>query len=136
MINAGKIIRDHVLDQAGVTTLVSTRVYAERSVPVAGYKPGDGACLCFQIRGGKVDLGSKVLLPSVQFTCWAPATASQRAEVRCNVLYRALFDALESGGGNGVLHSYLETLGQTLWHPDSGWPFVLCAFRILLNNQE
>jgi len=136
VIDAAKAIRDHLLAKSGVITLVGSRIYAETDVLPAGYKPSDGACICFQIRGGAVDLGSKVLLPSVQFTCWAPASTTQRAEVQCNAVYRALFDALESGTGSTVRHSHLETLGTTLWHPDSGWPFVLCAFRMMLNNQE
>ena len=136
MINGAKIIRDYLLTQAGVTALTGTRIYAERDVPPAGYKPSDGACICFQTRGGAPDLYSKVLSASVQCTCWAPASSTQRAEVQCNTLYRALFDALDTGGGSVVRYGYLEGLGQTLWHPESGWPFVLCAFRLMLNNQE
>ena len=134
MIDAPKAIRDYIQTLTTVTAMVGTRVYPETDVLPAGKQPSDGRAICFQIRGGVMTNDDSIVLPSVQFTLWAPASNGESAEYRCYELYRTFVDAMVGKGGATARYAWLETLGQTLHHPDSGWPFVLCAFRMAVAN--
>jgi hypothetical protein len=134
MIDAPGAIRNYLLTLSNLTALVGTRVYPETDVLPPGRKPSDGPAICFLIRGGTLRNDDSIVLPSVQFTCWAAASDDESAEYRCQELYRTLVDAIDGQGGATARHGWLEVLGQTLHHPDSGWPFVLCDFRMALAN--
>lgn len=126
MIDAATVIRDYLLADSALATLVGSRVYAERVTPPPGYTPADGGCVVFRARGGQVLAQGSVIAPSVQFKCYAGATENTPAEINANAVYRALYDAIErDGGGNGVKSCTVEVLGQTLSEPDTGWTFVL-----------
>lgn len=133
MIDVPAIIHDYLSAQSAITTLTSTRIWAENEVTQTGYKPDDGGAIVFRIRGGR---GADMLNPSVQFKCYGvtPVTA--------NAVYRALFDALHETRANGYGISYAENevLGQTLREPEmgpsGGWIFNLSYFRFWLNDTD
>lgn len=116
------VIRDFLLADAGLVALVGDRIHAEKSNPPAGYKPSAGPCICFKVRGGGISSSDALLLPSVQFLCYAAD------EVTANTVYQALVEALHNGRGAEMRWGQSETLGQTLRDPETGWPFVLCHF--------
>ena len=129
MIDAHKVIREFLLDNAALVALAAERVYAGRDVPPVGYKPDDGACVVFKLRGGRPDYGDALLDPSVQFKCYG-ATEALAYQV-----YRAVYDAVHNGTGAGVLHAESETLGQVLSEPDTGWYFALAYFTFMLRQE-
>jgi hypothetical protein len=119
-----KAIRDHLLGNAPLVALVGARVYASRDVPPPGYDPSSGACLTFKVRGGDVHYSDAIYIPSVQFKCYGAT------ETAADAVYRALYDALHSKHGAVVRWGQIEVLGQPLAEPQTGWPFVYCAFRL------
>lgn len=126
MIDAPAVIRTYLLTQMALTTLTSTRVWSERSTPVAGYKPADGGAVAFKIRGGTTIYSGQAASPSVQFKCYGAD------ELTANAVYRGLFDALNNKQGSGVKAAYIDVLGQSLTEPDTGWPFVLTFYTVWL----
>jgi len=125
LIDLPAAIRTHLLAEAAVVALTGTRIYAEEDTPPAGYKPGtDGTALCFRVRGGGPDFPDARLMPSVLFRCYA-ANKPDAQE-----LYRALYAALHGHCGATVRYGQIDMLGETLTDPDTGFPFVLCAFRL------
>lgn len=131
MIDVAKAIRDYLIAQGALTALTGERIYAETDVPPAGYQPSDGACICFRMRGGTVDFSDAILWPSVQFKCYGSD------DVEANTLYRVLFDVLHGVPEPSavVRAAYLETAGETLAEPETGWPFVLTFYRMMIANE-
>lgn len=128
MNNVSKTLRDYLLTKAGLTALTGTRIYAEANTPAAGYKPSDGGAVCFKVRGGRPEYVDVLLGPSVQFKCYGSS------ELVANQLYQALYDALHNAQTNAVRMARCEMLGQTLAEPESGWPFVLTFFKVMIAN--
>jgi hypothetical protein len=124
MIDALKLLRDFLLADAGYVAVVTGGTYAGRNVPPVGYDPGDGPCTVFDVRGGRPDYDDALLMPSVQFKCYGSS------EVEANACYRALYDALHDATGEHVLHAEVETIGQTLEEPETGWFFVVSHFSV------
>jgi len=131
MTDAPKAIRDFLLAQPGLMAVVETRIYAERDTPPPGYTPaGTGPAICFRVRGGGQDYEGVHLLPSVQFKCYGAT------EVEANEAYRVLYDALNDRQAYIIKHAQVETLGQTLREPETGWAFVLVFFGLLITNEQ
>jgi hypothetical protein len=128
MIDAHTTIRAFLLTNAPLVALVGTRLYAGRDVPPVGYKPLDGPCITFKVRGGGPDYEDALLNPSVQFKCY------DDTETECYALYRALYAAVQNGTSATVLHAETETLGQVLSEPDTGWYFTLAYFKFMLRQ--
>jgi len=127
--DVGKAICDYLLAQASLTALTGTRIHAETDTPPPGYKPSDGGCVCFKTRGGDMRTQEDALiLPSVQFKCYAAS------DVAANAVYRALFDALQGARAGTVRWAQIEALGATLSEPETGWPFVLTYYKIHVAN--
>jgi len=129
MVDAPAVVLAHLNNQAPLTALTGTRIWAETETPPPGYTPADGAAICFSTRGGGLDQEDAVVIPSVQFKVYA-GTAYAAGQA-----YRALFDALHGGRGEGLLHGNLEAPGQALLEPDTLWPYVLCFFEIMVFNE-
>ena len=128
MIDALGLIRAHLMTNAALAALVGERIYGGRDVPPVGYKPGDGPCITFKIRGGGADYDDALLLPSVQFECY------DLSEQKANNAYEALYEALHNSTGANVLYGLVDVLGQTLEEPATGWYFVLSYFTIMLRQ--
>lgn len=122
--DAAKHLRDFLIADATLTALIGARIYAERTEPPEGYKPGvDGGCVCFQM-SGSVDYSNAFQSGRVQFKCYG------KDEVAANQVYRALYDALNRRSGQYVRWAINQTLGQTLREPDTKWVFVLTYFIV------
>ena len=133
MIDPVAAIRTYLASLSAITALTSTRIYAEMTNPPAGYTPSAGRALCFKVRPGSFVTNEDGLLSiSVILTCWAAASSTERAEQRCWALWVAVVGAL--GGGATVRHCEVETTGETIYDPDTGWPYVFGTVRMALDN--
>lgn len=121
--DAPQHLRDFLLANATLAALVGTRVYAERTEPVEGYKLGDGPCVCFLV-GGAMDYSGALQRARVQFKCYGAD------EIVTNAAHRALHNALERQSGQYIRWAISQTLGQTLRELDTKWTFVLSYFQI------
>lgn len=130
MIDASLILRTYLASQTPLTNLVSSRLWAERIVPLPDYKPHQGQAICFRSRGGPIDYGSQLLRISFQFKCYG------LDEARAMTVYRRLFDALHDASYQEMAHARLEIAGQTLREPDTDWPFVLSFFGCIFRNSQ
>lgn len=128
MNDPGTIVRDYLLSQGSLTTLVSERVYAECDYPPVTYRIAQGPAICFKIRGGDIDPSEALQRPSVQFKCYG------RTEQEANTLYRTLHSMLHGKKSESIRWAYLEVLGQTLSEPETDWPFVLVFYRMFITN--
>lgn len=129
MIDAGKQLRDLLLSKADLTALTGARIYAETDFPAKGYTPANGPAVTFRIRGGGQETQQNALLSlSVQFKCYGAD------EVKANQCYRALHDVLDQARSGTVCWAEMETPGQTLREPETGWVFVLTFYRVVMNN--
>jgi hypothetical protein len=128
MQNASKAIRDYLLTKAALVALAGTRIYAEANTPPAGYKLSDGGAICFKARGGRPEYVDVLLAPSYQFKCYGTT------ELTANQLYQALYDALQNAQTYIIRGARCEVLGQTLAEPETGWPFVLTFFKVMVTN--
>lgn len=122
------VVRDFLLADATVAGLVSTRVYAGRDVPPAGYAISDGPAITLRVRGGRMGYDDVLYIASLQIKCYG---ASERA---ADTLYRAVFDRLHNGHNEDLLHAEIETLGQQLEEPETEWPFTLAYFLAMVRN--
>jgi hypothetical protein len=128
VVDPHSVVREFLLTGAALRDLVGERIYAGRDVPVVGYKPEDGPCVAFRVRGGGPDYEDALLNPSVQFKCYAGN------EVEAYAAYGALYDHLHNGHGAGILHAEIETLGELLEEPETEWHFVLTFFIIQIRQ--
>ena len=101
MVDTNQVVREYLIDQAGITALVSDRVYAANPLP----ENVDLPCISFFTRGGtSIPSVPQIVVPSVQFSCWAndPIEARQ--------VYRALYDEL-----NGLYDANVTIDGTVYW---------------------
>ena len=124
MIDVPAVLRSYLVAQAPLATLTGTRIWSERSAPIAGYKPADGGAIAFLIRGGAVLYRGGVGRASVQFKCYGVD------ELTANAVYRALYDVLNNSQGPGIKNAFIDILGQSLTEPETGWPFVLTYYTV------
>jgi hypothetical protein len=109
--------------------LEGVAIHAGRDVPPEGYTPGDdGDAIVFRIRGGTFDYEDALILPSVQFKCYATD------EVDAYDLYRTLHGVLQLGHDGSILNAEAETIGQLLEEPETGWRFVLAFYTVMVRN--
>ncbi len=124
MTDAPGALLEYLQAQPSLVALVGRRIWAEATNPAAGYKPTQGAALCFAVRGGGPDYSDALLVPRVQFQCYG------RDEDQAQALYRALYSVLHGTGGGAVQYARCDALGQQLADPETGWLFVLTYFRV------
>lgn len=127
MIDTLATLRTYLIDQPALYALTAERIFAS-TTPPPGYKPSDGPAVLFNVRGGGQDYSSKVLNPSLQFRCYG---LNQSLAIQTD---RALYDALNDRACGNIKITRLETPGQLLTEPDTGWWFVLSFYRSFLNN--
>lgn len=124
MIDAPAAILDYLSTQTALTTLTSTRIWAEQVMPRPGYVPTAGGAIAFVTRGGSIGYEG-VLNPRVQFKCYG---ATPQA---ANAVYRALYNVLHEANAGTFKMALCEVIGQSLTEqePTPPWPFVLTFFR-------
>lgn len=128
MVDAAKAILDFLLANSGLTNVAEGRIYAEADSPPPGYTPADGPAICFKARGGSQDYEAAVLLASVQFKCYGVSSLAAHQG------YRAVYDALNDRASYAIKYGMLETIGQVIREPETGWVYVLVFFSIMVTN--
>ena len=135
VIDDHKILRDYLVADAGLSALVSTRIYAARDVPPEGYKPSTGSCLVFKRRGGPpTDESGQVIVNSYQFKCYGSGGNDNQQVINAEAVYRALYDALHFQSTYDILGAEEESRGSSLPETDTGWMFVLAFFRVRMRK--
>lgn len=130
MIDADVRIREFLLGDTDLATLVGTRIFAGVDLP-AGYTPDSGPAILFSARGGPgTDESGLVLWPSYQFRSYGSTEAIAAA------VDRALFDAFNYAQAAGILAARLDVYPQLLRErgPEPGWPFALSFYQVMLTN--
>lgn len=113
---------------APLRALVNDRIWYATSPPPT-YLPAQGGAVLFRRRGGDIHYSNGLAQPSMLYECYADTTA------HAEDVYVALVRALHDQSGPGIKQALLEQSGQPLEDPETGWPFVLCAFQHWLNAQ-
>lgn len=122
-------LRTHLLAQAPLLSLVSTRIYAGVTFPPSAYIPGQAA-LTFNSRGGTPSFDGRILSESFTFKCYGAGDTGAMAT------YRTLADVLHESHGVNIRHAELEVAGTLLYEEEPvNWPFVLTFFRVVFNSQ-
>lgn len=127
MRDTAATIRAHLATNTALTALVGTRIYAGTSLP-AGYTPDAGPAVLFGNRGGADTYSGASLTPSVQFRCYGASDAVVRQ------VDRAVYDALVDQPGQYIRTARLETIGQLMNDPETGWPYMWSAYRVWVVN--
>lgn len=132
MIDINAILIEYLGSDAGVTALVSGRIYCPR-LPENATLPAIGL---FTRGGESTPYIPGIVTPSVQIDCWADDPIEARQ------VYRAVYDALQgiqnvevSLGGTTyyILSAIEETQGQDLVDVDiPGYFRVLAFFSIMI----
>lgn len=119
--------------QTAITSLTSTRIWADRLNPPPGYKPADGVAICFKVRGG-VDLDPSVIMdPSFQFKIYGHAD-NVSDEVTCRAAARVLHDNFQERANEHILTVRRETLPVTLQEPETNWTYVLVFYKVMVRS--
>jgi len=101
MVDTNVVIREYLISRVNLTTLVEQRIYAANPLPENVTLPA----IAFFTRGGSsIPSVPTVVIPSVQFNCWADDPIEARK------IYRALYDEL-----NG-LKSATVTIAGTVYY--------------------
>ena len=101
MVDTNLVIGDYLVSMPALTALVSTRIYAANPLPQNATLP----CISFFTRGGSsIPSVPKIIVPSVQFSCWADDPIEARS------IYRALYDEL-----NGLYDANVTIDGTVYW---------------------
>jgi hypothetical protein len=122
-------IRAQLVADAAVAALAGDRIEAA-TTPHRGYSVSDGPLVLFGVRGGQTDYARVLLMPSLQFRCYAATETLARA------LDRAVYDCLTHQGQrcNGIASADVESLGSLLHEPTTEWPFVLSFWKFRMFN--
>ncbi len=144
MIDTNSIIRTYLASGVGATAtlvaLVGQRIYCPR-LPENATLPA----VSFFTRGGVLNPHiADLLVPSVQFDCWAKdvevaGVVTVKGSVLARQVYRALYDALQgiqqvTVGANRILSAREEVHGQDLVDVEiPNYFHVLTFFEIILS---
>lgn len=128
MIDAADVLRDYLLTNTAITTLVGTRIWAPMTYPPDGYKPSQGAALVFKTRGGAPDYTQAHMLLSWQIKSYGATLLVASA------LDRAVADALFDARWGDILESSMEQAGQSIPEPDTDWPCILSFYATRMRS--
>lgn len=118
-----------VLEADGpLAELIETRLWAETDVPASGYVPAQGPAICFRLRGGLDDYTDALQHDSFYFKCYGLTPLKAKA------CYRALHAALQNKQATLIKWARREMIGQLLLEPETGWPYVLTAYQVMIQN--
>ena len=135
MVDTNVVIREYLIAMPAIAALVGERVYAANPLPEDATLP----CISFFTRGGTtIPSVPTILIPSIQFSCWADDPIEARS------IYRALYDELNGlydanvtigGTVYWIMRAIEETQGQDLQDTDipEYWR-VLAFYAITIRN--
>ena len=122
-INVNTYIIAHLASYPAITALAGARIW-QGEQPTGNYTPADGAAITFQFVGGIIDFNDALQLPLLIVDCWASTPLASYQ------LYLQVLEALDCKSSAYLQHSIVETLGETVRHPDTGWPFTTSSYRV------
>lgn len=131
MIDTNAVICEYLRTTAtSLYTLCGTRVYCPRIPP--GFT-NTAAALEVMRRGGDSTREHACHKASYQIKCFGGSANPGDAET----VYRALYDRLQNASGinmtgGNIMQIREEMIGQSLFDPDAGWPFVLTFWTAIL----
>lgn len=135
MVDTNVIIHDYLISRVGITDLVGTGVYAANPLPENASLPA----ISFFTRGGtSIPSVPVIVVPSVQFSCWADDPIEAR-KVYC-ALYdelNGLYDATVTIDGTVyyIMRAIEEVQGQDIQDTDiQGYWKVLTFYSITIRN--
>lgn len=127
MVDQDRALLDLLEASGPLVAATSGRLWASKD-PAPGYDVADGPAVAFQVRGGAPEYPSVIFTTSYQFRVFGPTEEVARDTARL------LFDALHDKRTATILEVVAETQPQPLSDPDSGWPFELVFYRVMLRN--
>jgi hypothetical protein len=128
MIDEAAALRSELEADEVLVDLIGTRLWAETDVPASGYQPSQGPAICFRLRGGIDDYTDALQHDSFLFKCYG---ATPLVAKEC---YRALHTALQNKQAALIKWARREIIGQVLLEPETGWPYVLTAYKVMMVN--
>ncbi len=124
--SAQRMVLEHLKIAQAVTGLAGSRIYAGRDEPPAGYTPTNGGCVLVKQRGEQFRNENEQLVASMQVQCIAAT------EEYADALYRVVRGALHHQPSQYLRYCELEQGGAHLRKPETGWPFVLAFFEVIV----
>ena len=135
MVDANVVIREYLISKVSLTDLVDERIYAANPLPENVTLPA----IAFFVRGGtSIPEVPTIIIPSVQFNCWADDPIEARK------IYRALYDVLNGLGNEEIVIDAIsyyivlareEVQGQDIQDVDiQGLWNVLTFYSITIRN--
>jgi hypothetical protein len=128
MTDEAAVLRSELEADEVLADLIETRLWAETDVPASGYVPADGAAICFKLRGGLDDYTDGLQHDSFLFKCYGLTPLLAKG------CYRALHAALQNKQAALIKWARREMIGQLLQEPETGWFYVLTAYRVMIQN--
>ena len=128
MTDEAAVLRSELEADGVLADLISTRLWAETDVPASGYVPADGAAICFKLRGGSDDYTDGLQHDSFLFKCYGLTPLLAKG------CYRALHAALQNKQAALIKWARREMIGQLLQEPETGWFYVLTAYKVMIQN--
>ena len=131
MIDTNAILCQHLKTAgSGLYALVGTRIYCPR-VP-AGFT-NTAAALEVMRRTGTSKREHEMHEVSFQIKCFGGTNSHASAEA----VYRALWDRIHGAEGvtvtdGFIIQAFEDVSGQSLFDPDSGWPYVLSFWTVTM----
>ncbi len=117
-------VRNVLMSNPDLYTLVGQRIYAHRDNPPKGYNISQGPCICLKVRGGVPEYSGALITPSVQIKCIG------RDEAEALRVFSVLYDTLHEYIGPVVRWAECENYGQVVYEPDANWVTVLTFFKV------
>lgn len=135
MINLSSDIYTKLVATSAITSLTSTRIWADRNSPPESYRPNQGPALCFAARGGRVAYDARVLRVSYKFKCYGETDhASQSPQLSAFNLYSALHDTFQDAVFSNVRFAGAEVIGQPMEEFLLNWPYMLAFYEFVAIN--
>jgi hypothetical protein len=126
MVDVDATIRAWLVSKPVLTHVAGDHIYAAMDLPI-GYQAEDGPALLFTSQMTP-SYPSKLLKGSVTCRCYGTDEESARE------LERALYDGIHDKVSSSIKAAHLETGGQILQEPNTGWYFVLSIYRFVIAN--
>lgn len=127
MADAQLATLNHLRNVVGVTTLVGDRLWVGRDEPPERYKPAQGPAVLIAQRGEQYTYDDDHQRASMQVQCIG------RTELEAFQVYEAVRQGLHHQSSAYVKYGELEQGGTAgLRKPETGWPFVLAFFTVLV----
>lgn len=134
MVNLSQDIYTKLSSVSAITTLVGSRIWADRNSPPESYRPNQGPAICFAARGGAVPYLSRMVRVSYKFKCYGETDhASQSPQLSAFNLYSALYDALHDVPFAHIRHAW-GSPPQPMEEFLLNWPYVLTFFDMTAIN--